>query len=119
MPGTHYADVVPFVTLDGSTVRELLHPRLHGNHRQSVAEAIVPPGASTRLHWHQQSEEIYHITAGEGVMTLGEERFAVRRGDTICIAPGTRHCIENIGRDELRLLCCCAPAYAHEDTHLV
>jgi mannose-6-phosphate isomerase-like protein (cupin superfamily) len=111
--------VTPFETKDGSIVRELMHPRRHGNALQSLAEARVPVGAGTRLHRHRQTEELYHITQGEGRMRLGEERFEVSVGDTVCIAPGTPHCIENTGRIELRLLCCCSPAYRHEDTELL
>jgi len=44
---------------------------------------------------------------------------AVGPGDTICIPPGTPHCIENTGIEALHLLCCCAPAYAHDDTELL
>jgi mannose-6-phosphate isomerase-like protein (cupin superfamily) len=33
--------------------------------------------------------------------------------------PGTPHCIEALGEAPLRILCCCAPAYAHEDTELL
>lgn len=52
-------------------------------------------------------------------MTLGKETFAVRAGDTVCIAPGTAHCIENTGAGPLRILCACAPAYADADTELL
>jgi mannose-6-phosphate isomerase-like protein (cupin superfamily) len=116
---TEYAATPPYITKDGSEIRELMHPSTHGNHAQSLAEAIVAPGTTTHLHRHQQSEELYHITAGRGRMTLGKERFDVAPGDTICIPPGTPHCIENSGSEPLRLLCCCAPAYAHGDTELV
>jgi mannose-6-phosphate isomerase-like protein (cupin superfamily) len=34
------------------------------------------------------------------------------------IAPGLRHKLWNTGSGPLRLLCCCAPAYTHEDTVL-
>jgi mannose-6-phosphate isomerase-like protein (cupin superfamily) len=96
-----------------------MHPEVHGNRNQSLAEATVPPGGTTLLHRHRRSEEIYHVTAGSGVMVLGKERFAVRPGDTICIAPGTVHCLENPGIEDLVVLCCCAPAYSHGDTELV
>lgn len=116
---TRLASVTPYETRDGSIIRELMHPHLHGNALQSLAEARVPVAARTRLHRHQQTEELYHITQGEGRMTLGEEQFPVRVGDTVCIAPGTAHRIENTGAVELRLLCCCSPAYRHEDTELL
>jgi mannose-6-phosphate isomerase-like protein (cupin superfamily) len=40
----------------------------------------------------------------------------VRAGDAIAILPGQRHKLWNTGPETLRLLCCCAPAYEHEDT---
>lgn len=116
---TAYREAAPYLTKDGSEIRELLHPDRHGNSHQSLAEATVPVGAKTALHRHLLSEELYHITAGRGRMTLGAERFDVTVGDSVCIPPGTPHCIENIGADPLRILCCCAPAYAHDDTELL
>jgi mannose-6-phosphate isomerase-like protein (cupin superfamily) len=116
---TSYASVTPYVTKDGSQIRELMHPSVHGNRAQSFAEAIVAPGAKTVLHRHRVTEEIYHITQGMGRMTLGEKMFMVQAGDTVCILPGTAHCIENTGDVPLNILCACAPAYAHEDTELI
>ena len=69
--------------------------------------------------WHRQAEELYHVTAGQGRMTLGERELDVGPGDTVCIAPGTAHCIRNIGETPLRLLCCCTAPYRDDDTELV
>src|ERR1043166_1406224 len=106
---TRYDDAAPFATKDGSLVRELRHPARHGNRAQSLAEAIVAPGVQTALHRHLHSEELYHISAGTGQMTLGEKIFSVAAGDTVHIAPGTPHCIRNTGNGALRILCCCTP----------
>lgn len=114
-----YADVPAYVTKDGSEIRELMHPDVHGNRNQSLAEATVPAGTRTVLHKHHVTEELYHITAGEGVMTLGDEQFNVGVGDTICISPGVPHRVEAGGAEDLVLLCCCSPAYAHDDTELL
>ena len=116
---THYAEIPAYITKDGSEIRELLHPDHHGGRNQSLAEAIVQPGCRTVLHRHHRTEEIYHVTAGQGRMTLGNEQFDVGPGDSILIAPGTSHCIEAIGNAPLRILCCCSPAYAHDDTELL
>ena len=116
---TSYRQISPYPTKDGSEIRELMHPGVHGNRSQSLAEAIVAPGQTTVLHRHHQSEELYHITAGRGRMTLGRQTFEVAPGDTVCIAPGTPHRIENTGDEPLRILCCCAPPYAHDDTELL
>lgn len=119
MKYTRYAQCKAYITRDGSEIRELMHPAQHDCTRQSLAEAIVRPGQTTALHRHTLSEELYHITRGRGLMTLGKEQFEVCVGDTLVIAPGTAHCIENIGDDDLHILCCCAPAYAHNDTELL
>jgi mannose-6-phosphate isomerase-like protein (cupin superfamily) len=119
MSKTHYTEIKPFITKDGSIIRELMHPSVHGNANQSLAEAVVPAGKTTQLHRHHCSEEIYHITAGTGLMTLGKETFSVGVGETICIPPGTPHRIENTGKDELKILCCCSPPYSYDDTELL
>lgn len=113
------ADAPPYLTKDGSEIRELMHPGVHGNRAQSLAEATVPPGAETRLHRHRVSEELYHVTQGEGRMTLGAQVFDVQAGDTVCVPPGTPHRIRNVGAVPLKILCACAPAYAHDDTELL
>ncbi len=112
-------DAEPFTTLDGSTIRELMHPSAGAVRAQSLAEASLAPGATTTLHFHQQTEELYHILAGTGRMHLDDEQFDVQSGDTVLIPPGTPHCIHNPGPADLVFLCCCAPAYDDEDTFLL
>ncbi len=116
---TRYADIPAYRTMDGSEIRELLHPDTHGNHNQSLAEAIVQPGARTRLHRHRISEEIYHVTHGRGLMILCEETFAIQAGDSVLVPPDTPHSVEATGAEPLRILCACSPAYRHEDTELL
>ncbi|OGP81179.1 MAG: hypothetical protein A2Z08_10310 [Deltaproteobacteria bacterium RBG_16_54_11] len=116
---TRYDGIEAYTTKDGSIIRELMHPAIHGNHNQSLAEATIPVGSRTLLHRHRQTEEIYHVIAGSGVMVLGEERFDVMVGDTVCIMPDTPHQIANTGANPLKVLCCCSPAYSHGDTELL
>ncbi|ADH84897.1 cupin domain-containing protein [Desulfurivibrio alkaliphilus] len=118
MSRSSYRKIKAYITKDGSEIRELMHPGVHGNANQSLAEARVPPGALTLAHRHRVSEEIYHFTAGRGVMGLGETTFAVAAGDTVAISPGTTHWLENPGPGPLVVLCACSPAYSHEDTEL-
>ncbi|MDH3310561.1 MAG: cupin domain-containing protein [Gammaproteobacteria bacterium] len=119
MHKSRYSSVESFVTKDGSIIRELMHPSVHGNMKQSLAEAIVPVGQGTQLHRHRTSEEIYHVTTGEGRMVIGDQKFAINPGDTICIPPGTAHRVDNTGPTELKILCSCSPPYSHEDTELL
>ena len=106
----------PFITKDGSEIRELLSPRNSGIVQQSLAEALLKPGQATEEHYHVRTEEIYYITHGTGKMRIESELREVREGDAIAIPPGKRHKLWNTGTVPLRLLCCCAPPYEHKDT---
>jgi mannose-6-phosphate isomerase-like protein (cupin superfamily) len=110
------ADVSAFTTKDGSEIRELLAHRNSSIRNQSLAEARLPVGAATQEHYHPNAEEIYYITHGVGRMWIEGDERDVKAGDAIAILPGRRHKLWNSGSEVLRLLCCCAPAYEHEDT---
>lgn len=103
--------VEPFVTKDGSTIREL-----HHSEAQSLAEATLEPGQATQRHYHRASEEIYVVTKGSGELEVVGEPRRVRPGDAILIPPGAWHTLENDGTSELTILCCCVPPYSHDDT---
>jgi mannose-6-phosphate isomerase-like protein (cupin superfamily) len=104
--------VEPFVTKDGSTIRELHHTAL-----QSLAEATLEPDEATTRHYHRASEEIYFVLKGSGSLEVDGETRTVRPGDAVLIPPGAWHTLENTGTSELRILCACAPPYSHEDTY--
>jgi len=112
-------DLEPFTTLDGSTIREIAGPAWTPARNQSLAEATVPVGGRTVAHYHRVTEELYFFTAGRGHMTPGDEDRDVVAGDCVVIPPGQVHGLVNTGQEPLVLLCCCAPAYSHEDTVLV
>jgi len=113
-------DRVPsFTTKDGSEIRELLAHRNSCIAKQSLAEARLPVGASTTPHYHPNTEEIYYILSGEGRMRIASDVQSVGPGDAIAIPPGAEHEITNTGSETLVFLCCCAPAYEHEDTVLI
>ena len=107
-----------FVTLDGSTIREVAGRVSLPAVNQSLAEATVPPGGSTAAHYHRVTEELYFFTTGKGRLRIGEEEREVGPGDCAVIPPGAEHKLFNTGEEPLVLLCCCAPAYSHEDTVL-
>lgn len=111
--------VPAFITKDGSEIRELLAHRNSVIRNQSLAEARVPVGGATQAHYHVRTEEIYYITHGQGRIRIEDEERQVGPGDAIAIPPGQRHQLWNNGNEPLRLLCCCAPAYEHDDTVLV
>ena len=109
-------EVPPFTTKDGSEIRELLAHRNSAIRHQSLAEARLPAGGSTQEHYHVKTEEIYYFTHGSGRLRIEGEIREVKAGDAIAILPGQKHKLWNTGYETLRLLCCCAPAYEHDDT---
>jgi mannose-6-phosphate isomerase-like protein (cupin superfamily) len=111
-------EVEPFTTLDGSQIREIAGRAVGTTLNQSLAEATVAPGDSTVEHFHRESEEIYFVMSGHGRMRLASDERDVRPGDAVVIAPGIRHKVWAADDEPLTFLCCCAPAYSHEDTVL-
>lgn len=108
------SEQAPFTTKDGSTIRSILDAANAPVQNQSLAEAIVPAGGATQRHYHQLSEEFYFILEGTGTMEIDGESQEVSPGDGILIPPGAWHQIT--AHQDLRLLCCCAPPYSHDDT---
>jgi mannose-6-phosphate isomerase-like protein (cupin superfamily) len=107
----------PYVTRDGSSVREIAGPAPGNAANQSLAEATVRAGEETAEHYHRASEEIYTVISGTGRMRLGDEESAIRPGDTVVIPPGVRHKLW-AEAEPLVVLCSSTPPYSHDDTVL-
>lgn len=120
MEHAHRADLDAYVTRDGSTIREWAGPGYAAEAANlSLAEATVAPGGVTIEHLHRRAEELYLVTAGSGLLTVGGEERAVVVGDCVAIAPGTPHRLRNDGEVDLVVVCACSPPYSHEDTVLL
>jgi mannose-6-phosphate isomerase-like protein (cupin superfamily) len=118
MDVTSYAAIEPFITKDGSEIREWAGPVSAPAVNQSLAEAAIPPGGATTEHYHRVTEELYLVTEGRGRLRIGEEERDLAVGDCAVIPPGARHKLHNTGDEVLRVVCACAPAYSHDDTVL-
>lgn len=102
-------------TPHGSEIRPLIDRTTSNIELCSLAEEILPAGASVTRHHHLETEEIYYILSGEGRMTVGEESRTVTAGDAIFIPRSRTHTLENTGAEPIRLLLVCGPAYSIED----
>ncbi len=105
----------PFTTADGSTIRSILDTTNAPVEKQSLAEASLLAGVQTERHYHKLSEEIYFILDGEALMEINGITQRVKLNDAILIPASAWHQITAI--TDTRFLCCCAPAYSHEDTY--
>jgi len=115
---TRYDDIEPFITKDGSEIREWAGRAAAPAVNQSLAEASLQPDGATTEHFHRQSEELYLVTAGRGRLRIEGEERELAVGDCAVIPPGARHKLWNTGDTVLRVVCACSPAYSHEDTVL-
>ncbi len=111
-------DVEPYETLDGSLVYELVRPEFSEIKSMSLAVAVIPPGESTRPHYHE-FDEVYWILEGRGTVYLDDRALEVGPEDCVEIPRGTVHWVRNEGTEPMRILCVCSPPYRHEGTTLV
>jgi mannose-6-phosphate isomerase-like protein (cupin superfamily) len=63
----------------------------------AVKRIVVHPGRRLSLQRHQFRSENWLIAAGTAEVTRNDGRFSVQEGDTVTIAPGDIHRIQNIG----------------------
>jgi mannose-6-phosphate isomerase-like protein (cupin superfamily) len=71
-----------------------------------VFVVILEPGEAPPLHQHDDTEQVFYILEGEGILRIGagQTEYAVRSGDVVRIPPATLHSIRCIGKKPLRYL---------------
>jgi len=102
-------------TPHGSEIRPLIDRTTSPINQCSLAEEVLPPGASVTTHHHEVIEEIYYVVEGEGVMRIDDEEREVGAGDAIYIPRFARHTLTNIGNGPMKILLVCGPAFFYED----
>ena len=63
---------------------------------------VIPPGRAPE-HSHAYDEVVY-LLEGEGVYHIGGEDFALAPGTCLHLPPYVRHCIENTGSKDMKVL---------------
>jgi mannose-6-phosphate isomerase-like protein (cupin superfamily) len=109
----HRANVIK--TRHGSEIRPLVDRTTSAITQCSLAEEILLPGQTVTPHHHREIEEIYYIVEGRGVMTVGSEQQEVAAGDAVYVPRDHRHTLTNTGREPIKLLLVCGPAFFYED----
>ena len=78
-------------TAHGSEIRPLIDRTTSPITQCSLAEEILPPGATVTPHHHEVLEEIYYILEGRGIMRIDDEEQPVGAGDGVHQALVSRH----------------------------
>ncbi|HEV2707375.1 MAG TPA: cupin domain-containing protein [Pyrinomonadaceae bacterium] len=111
----HHANIIR--TPHGSEIRPLIDRTTSDVERCSLAEEVLPVGARVGRHHHLETEEIYYIVGGRGLMTVGAETREVAAGDAVLIPRGQTHTLANTGDAPMTLLLVCGPAHSFADHH--
>ena len=71
-----------------------------------VFVVVLEPGEAPPLHQHDDTEQIFYVLSGRGILRIGANRkkYAVRAGDVVRIPPRTLHSIRCQGARALRYL---------------
>ena len=65
-------------------------------------------GGGVASHKHNEFEEIFYFTRGEGVVVLNDKEIFVKAGSIVVVPPNTHHSIKNNGKDLLQHVVCSA-----------
>lgn len=65
---------------------------------------LVLPGQSLGGHYHQQVEETFYVTQGQGTFVVNGQEIAAVAGDALRMEPEDRHDIRNDGDQPLKVV---------------
>lgn len=67
---------------------------------------VLAPGQAPPLHQHDDTEQIFYILEGEGILRTGagQQEHAVHAADVVRIPPSVLHSIQCTGKNPLRYL---------------
>ena len=81
----------------------------------SLAIARVKPSVTTQLHCLRNTQEIYIIRKGTGLVLVGQQEFEISVGDSVIIPANTPQRITNLSNSEdLEFYCHCSPRFVPE-----
>lgn len=99
---------MPHIGLVGDTYTIVLSGN-DTNGRYCLIDMHIPPGGGPPPHRHD-FEESFTLLVGEIEATFRGEKITVRAGETVSIPANAPHSFTNASKDNVRLLCLCAPA---------
>ena len=104
-----------FVAPDKAVAKEFMSPRVSGLKNMSIAQITIPAGVEVTKHYHLESEEVYHIVSGAGIMHLDGKESPITVGQAVAIKVGQWHSIRNESDKPLVMIVTCSPPWKPED----
>jgi quercetin dioxygenase-like cupin family protein len=89
--------------IDGTPFRTVVTPA--ETQGQLVALAVdMPPGTHVDPHTHDDAEQVHVVVAGTLTCRVGDERFTVGAGGTVCLPRSVEHELWNETSDVVRMI---------------
>ena len=99
--GLHLSQPASYLFLG---VRMDIHvPGLQTGGQFSLIEAFMPPGGDGGLHVHTLEDETLHVISGELQVTIGDQQFDLKAGETSFGPRNIPHRVRNNGDQEARV----------------
>lgn len=103
---------------EGSKIRNYFSPNDSDFIRYSIAHFTLEKNKRTKKH-KLKSSEVYFIIDGVGTIHCDDEKFHVKKNDSVLIEPNKIQFIENSGKTNLEFLCIVDPAWKKEDEKIL
>ena len=86
-------------------INDLVVDRALASHSE-VFIVIVEPGKSVHHHQHEDTEQVFYMIHGTGILSIGEDKkeYPVKPGDVVRIPVSTLHSIRPDTDEEIRYL---------------
>lgn len=70
----------------------------------SVIQENMPPGTAEQPHFHTRAQQLFYILSGTATFTVEGKEITAQANESLHIAAGVKHCIENRGNTHLQFL---------------
>ena len=104
-------DTAPLNERGGQTSYLMLGREQFGSKNLAVTWVDCAPGSMQAVHGHPDTEQVYVIVRGRGVMQIGGEMQEVGEGELVYIPPGAAHAIKNTSDEPLVFVSATSPPF--------
>ncbi len=87
----------------GGTLKTIFTPENVGAKNFRFSVGYFDPNEGLQVHIHPESEEVYYVVSGKGIVYLGKDRkqISIEPGMSLYVDAGTPHGITNTGKEKL------------------
>jgi mannose-6-phosphate isomerase-like protein (cupin superfamily) len=86
---------------------------------RSWAYAFYEEGGCSKLHYHMEGTENYHVVSGVATVIIDDKEQILKTGEEITIYPGQQHKVISTGKEKLEMIVKCTPAWKASDQYVI